>query len=249
MNERQWFEKWFDTPYYHLLYNHRDDKEAAKFIEQLLGFLDLPKGSRILDIGCGKGRHSRYFASAGYKTTGIDLSPMSIAEARKDAEPGLNFEIWDMRIPFRENGFDLVVNLFSSFGYFESGEDDQKALNAMAANLKEDGILVLDYMNPEYIVKIIKTRDIIDRGEVQFHIRKKIENGFILKEIDFLADHENHHFEERLKLIKPGQFEQLLQKAGIGIIKVFGNYDLCIFDAAHSPRQVIIGKKLPSANV
>lgn len=244
MSDKKWFETWFDTPYYHLLYNNRDDREAQNFIAKLVAFLDLPHTARVLDVACGKGRHSRYLAKLGYTTTGIDLSPHSINEAQKELLPNLNFEVWDMRKVYKEAYFDLVVNLFSSFGYFDSEEDDQVALCAMADDLKPGGILVMDYMNPECTVKTMQTRAIIDRGEVQFHIKKKCENGFIKKEIDFLADGENQHYEEQLKMIKPEQFKKLFAGAGLTIKHVFGDYDLGPFINGQSARQVIVAEKV-----
>jgi SAM-dependent methyltransferase len=194
-------------------------------------------------VACGKGRHSRFLAQLGYTTTGIDLAHCSIIEANQDLLPNLNFEVWDMRKVYKESTYELVVNLFSSFGYFDNEEDDQHAISAMAGDLKVGGTLVLDYMNPECTSKLMKSRDIIDRGEVQFHIKKKLEGGFVKKEIDFLADGQNYHFEEQLKMIKPEQFQKLFAGAGLTIKHVFGNYDLELFDPSKSMRQVIVAIK------
>ena len=244
MSDKKWFETWFDTPYYHLLYNNRNDAEAQNFISNLVNVLKLPKTAQVLDVGCGKGRHSRYLAHLGYTTTGIDLSPHSITEAQKDMLPNLNFEVWDMRKVYKEAYFDLVVNLFSSFGYFDNEQDDQNAICAMASDLKPGGTLVMDYMNAECTIKTMQSRHIIDRGEVQFHIKKKIEDGFIKKEIEFLADGQNLHYQEQLKLIKPEQFKKLFAGADLSIKHVFGNYDLEPFDPSKSTRQVIVAEKL-----
>ena len=246
MPHKQWFETWFDSPYYHQLYCNRDENEAQSFITNLTQHLTIPIQSRVLDVACGKGRHSRYLASQGYDTTGIDLSPHSIAFANLDTLPHLRFAEWDMRKVYKEGYFDLVVNLFSSFGYFDAEADDQAAIKAMADNLKPNGILVLDYLNAEAIVKRLKPRDIIDRGDIQFHIKKRIENGFIKKEIDFIANGEDQHYEEQLKIIKPTQFEKLFNTAGLKITQLFGSYDLAKFDAATSLRQVIIAIKQPA---
>ena len=93
MSDKKWFETWFDTPYYHLLYNNRNDDEAQNFISNLVGFLKLPTSALVLDVACGKGRHSRYLAKLGYNTTGIDLSPQSINDANKELLPNLAFGI------------------------------------------------------------------------------------------------------------------------------------------------------------
>lgn len=243
MGDKKWFETWFDTPYYHLLYSNRNDEEARTFVSNLIRHLHIPQGSRVLDVACGKGRHSRYLAKLGYDTTGLDLSPHSIAEAKTDMLPNLHFEVWDMRKVYRENYYSLVVNLFSSFGYFDNEADDQSAISAMAADLIPGGTLVLDYMNPECTSKLLKARDIVDRGAVQFHLQKKLENGFIVKDINFIAEGEEHHYQERLKMIKPEQFRKLFEGAGLTITEVFGNYDLAPFKPGESNRQVIVAQK------
>jgi SAM-dependent methyltransferase len=245
MSDKQWFETWFDTPYYHLLYSDRNDNEAKGFISRLMAYLSLPAGSHVLDVGCGKGRHSRYLAKLGYTTTGIDLSCHSIGEAQKDTLPNLHFQVWDMRKVYKPDAFDLVVNLFSSFGYFDREQDDQDTIHAMAGDLVPGGTLVMDYMNPECVVKNMQSRAIVNRGDIQFHIKKKLEGSFIKKEIEFLADGQDRRYEEHLKLIKPEQFRKLFTEAGLTIIHVFGNYDLEPFDPSKSTRQVIVAVKSP----
>lgn len=238
-----WFENWFDTEYYHLLYSHRNDDEANRFISHLIDFLQLKADSKVLDVACGKGRHSKYLAQCGMDVTGIDLSENSIHFARQFANEKLRFVRHDMREVFAEKEFDVVLNLFSSFGYFDDAADDAKAINAMTSGLKKRGHLVLDYMNPEYIIRNLKAREIIDRGEIQFHIQKKVENGFIVKQIDFLHNGEDYSYFERLKLIKPDDFKRMFSAAQLKTVNVFGDYALNEFSFANSPRQIWILKK------
>jgi len=127
-----WFANWFDSPYYHLLYKNRDEKEAQVFIDNLMTHLQIPKGSKLLDIACGKGRHASYFNKKGMDVVGVDLSFNSINTAKKNENATLKFEVLDMRKAFKSNEFDIVTNLFTSFGYFEKDEDEQKTINAMA---------------------------------------------------------------------------------------------------------------------
>src|SRR5678816_3961427 len=95
----EWFSTWFDSPDYHRLYADRDDTEAAGLTDALIEQLRPRQGSRLLDLGCGAGRHARHLASKGYDITGIDLSARSIAEARKAERPHLRFRRQDMRVP------------------------------------------------------------------------------------------------------------------------------------------------------
>src|SRR5436309_2771962 len=130
MNEKDWYKEWFNSPYYHLLYQYRDEEEAENFVHAVVHHLRIAPDSKILDVACGKGRHSKILAKYGFHVTGIDLSPNNIGEARKYESDNLHFEVWDMRQVYRQNEYDYVFNLFSSFGYFEAEEDDYAAIKA-----------------------------------------------------------------------------------------------------------------------
>ena len=169
-----WFSDWFNSPYYHLLYKNRDEKEAQFFIDNLVTHLQIPKKSKILDIACGKGRHATYFNKKGMNVMGFDLSINSITTAKKNENKTLRFSVHDMREVFKVNKFDVVTNLFTSFGYFEKSEDDQKSINAMTLNLKQEGILIIDFMNiQKVILNLVKDEKKIVDG-VTFNIIRSI---------------------------------------------------------------------------
>lgn len=243
MKEKSWYEEWFNSPYYHLLYQNRDEGEAQHFIHALAHELRIPPEARILDVACGKGRHAKTLAKYGFRVTGIDLSSNNIDAARKFECANLHFEVWDFRQVYRENEFDYVFNLFSSFGYFPAEEDDYDSMKAFAGNLESRGTLVLDYINTEYAVKHLKPKEIIQRGEIQFHIQKKVEGGFIKKQIEFLVNGEDHHYEERLKVINRTKFEDMLKSAGLELKKIAGDYEMSEFNSATSPRLILIAQK------
>ena len=155
----------------------------------------------------------------------------------------MRFDVWDMRKTYKQNEFDFVFNLFSSFGYFDDERDDYACINAFYENLKSGGTLILDYINTEYAVKNMKPREIIQRGEIQFHIQKKLENGFIKKKIEFLADGGNYSFEEQLKVINQFKFTQMLEEAGFELKYTFGDYQLNKFDSSASPRLIFVAQK------
>ncbi len=243
MKQKEWFEEWFDSPYYHILYANRSEEEASKFISNLVQKLQIPAGAKILDIACGKGRHSLKLAQLGFNVTGIDLSQNNIAYAKQFECETLHFEVWDMRQVYKPNEFDFVLNLFSSFGYFKEENCNDRATVAFAENIKPGGTLVIDYINTEYAVKHIKDKEIIPRGDIQFHIQKKLENGFIKKKIQFLADGTHYEYEEQLAMINHFQFKNLLNHASVQLQQTFGDYDLNDFVAASSPRLILIAKK------
>lgn len=243
MADKQWFETWFDSPYYHTLYANRSAEEAEKFITAISTHLRIQPNAKVLDVACGKGRHSKTLAKMGFDVMGIDLSKNSIDDAKQYKCGNLHFDVWDMRETYRENSFDYVFNLFSSFGYFDNEEDDYVAIQAMYNNLKPGGTLVLDYINTEYAIKHMKNREIVPRGDIHFHIQKRLEKGFIKKKIEFLVNGEDFSFEEQLKVINQFRFDEMLSTANFTLLETFGDYELNTFNAATSQRLILVARK------
>lgn len=240
----KWYNKWFGTRYYDLLYNKRDDNEAKIFLDNLITQLHPFTNQSFLDFACGKGRHSVYLNSLGFDVTGIDLSTESIAHCKQFENEHLQFYEHDMRRLFRTNCFDFVLNLFTSFGYFEQTHHNQLAINTAAAALKPGGIFVIDFFNAEKIVKQLipfhKTRI----ENLDFEISKKMENGYVIKTIKVTDDNLEKYFYERVQALTYKDFETYLIHAGMNIIHLFGDYNLNGFDAVNSDRLIIIAKKI-----
>lgn len=241
--QKNWFKSWFDSPYYHLLYNHRDYAEAERFINNLFQHLQLPLHSTILDLACGKGRHAQQIHNLGYNVVGVDLSPQSIKSANTKATEELSFQTGDMRdLPFSSE-FNLVVNLFTSFGYFQQEGDNIKVIESISKSLKQEGILVLDYLNVAKIQHTLPTQEIVIRGEIDFDVSKKLENGFIVKTIQFEDDSEQYNFQEHVKMFLKADFESIFNANGFVIESIFGDYDLNSFDVNTSDRLILVAKK------
>ena len=238
-----WFEHWFDSPYYHTLYKNRDEKEAQAFIDNLVQHLQITKGSKLIDIACGKGRHATYFNSLGLDVVGVDLSPNSIASATKNANATLQFSVHDMREVYQENSFDVVTNLFTSFGYFEENTDEQKAINAMASNLKSEGVLIIDFMNVKKVIANLVASEQKTIDGITFDISRKIEAGHIIKDIQITDGAIKQHFQEKVKAITLADYSEFITTAGLKIIDIFGNYKLEDFNAITSDRLILICKK------
>ena len=238
-----WFANWFDSPYYHILYKNRDEKEAEYFIDNLIEKLQLKKGCALIDIACGKGRHATYFNKKGMNVVGVDLSPKSIASAKQNENTTLQFTVNDMREVYKENHFDIVTNLFTSFGYFEKEEDEQKAITAMANNLKSEGILIIDFMNVKKVIAnlVLNEQKVIDN--TVFNITRKVENGHIIKDIEIIDGTKKQHFQEKVKALTLTDFSTFISNAGLKIIDIFGNYKLDNFDEKISDRLILICKK------
>src|ERR1044071_5239717 len=150
MEGRPWFFDWFNSPYYHQLYFKRDVKEASAFIDKLIDHLKPAAGSLMLDVACGRGRHSVLLAEKGFDVTGIDLSEDSIREALQYETDNLHFFQHDMRLPFWINYFDYAFNFFTSFGYFKTRREHDDAMRTIVASLRPGGVFVIDYLNVHY---------------------------------------------------------------------------------------------------
>src|SRR6185312_10731005 len=167
-----WFKDWFNSPYYYQLYFKRDKKEAANFIDKLVDYLKPKSGSRMLDIACGKGRHSVQLASKGFDVTGIDLSEDSIKKAKKKESDHLHFFMHDMRLPFWINYFDYAFNFFTSFGYFNTRREHDNAIRTVSQSLRNNGIFVIDYLNVHFAEDHLVHQSEIEINGVNYYITK-----------------------------------------------------------------------------
>lgn len=236
-----WYASWFDTPYYHILYKDRDYTEAQLFMDNLTHYLNLPEDAKILDLACGKGRHSVYLNQLGYDVTGADLSENSIKKASEQANEKLHFQVHDMRIPF-EQKFDAIFNLFTSFGYFESDEDNLTTLRAIKESLNEYGFAVIDFMNANQVIQNLVPEEVKTVDGIDFHIKRYVKDNHIFKEIEFDDNGEHFHFTEKVKALTLQDFESMMEEAGIFLLDVFGDYKLRKFLKNDSERLIMIFK-------
>ena len=241
MKTKDWFTNWFNTPYYHILYKDRNDDEAQLFMKHITTFLNLPKTTHILDLPCGRGRHSVFLNSLGYKVTGGDLAANSIKLAKEFENETLNFKVHDMRAPFN-NKYDAVFNLFTSFGYFEDDKEDILILNNIKQSLKKDGFFVFDFLNAEKVKLNLVAKETKIVNSITFNIKREIKDGFIYKHISFFADGENHTYTEQVKYLDLNKMTAFFEKVGFTITNVFGDYDLNAFEAKTSERLILIAK-------
>ncbi len=236
-----WFVSWFDTPYYHILYKDRDYAEARQFIDTVTQYLNLEEGSKILDLACGKGRHSIYLNQLGYDVTGADLSANSIAEASKSENETLHFVRHDMRKPIGST-FDAVFNLFTSFGYFEKPEDNLSTLKAIRDSLTETGLALIDFMNVDHVIdNLVASENKVVEG-IDFTIARRYEDRHIIKDIRFSDKGKDFHYTERVQALRLADFEALMEEAGIFLLDVFGDYKLHKYHKKDSERLIMIFK-------
>ena len=238
-----WFKDWFNSKYYHILYKNRNQIEAKLFLDKLINYLPIQKNQKIIDVACGKGRHSIYLNRLGFNVHGVDLSKKSIDIAKKYENKSLQFSIHDMRKGYKANYFDLSINLFTSFGYFSNNQDDQDAINAMSSNLKENGILIIDFMNVNNVIANLlhKEKKIIQN--IEFNIKREIKKNYIIKKINIKDKKKNEVFQEKVKMLTLDDFLFLIKNANLKIIDIFGDYKLNPFNTQKSERLILICKK------
>jgi SAM-dependent methyltransferase len=241
-NCNNWYASWFDTPYYHILYKDRDYAEAQLFMDNITNYLNLPEDAKILDLACGKGRHSVYLNQLGFDVTGADLSENSIAEAKEFENATLHFCVHDMREPFAGRQFDAIFNLFTSFGYFENDADNVKTLLAIRDSLSGYGFGVIDFMNAEHVIKNLVPQETKTVDGINFHIKRFHVDGHIYKEIDFEDDGCKFHFTEKVQALTLADFEKMMEDSGINLLDVFGDYKLHKYIPSASERLIMIFK-------
>ncbi len=237
-------ENWFGSPFYKILYQNRDDFEAQEFVENLLEYLQPPPGSAMLDIACGEGRFGKQLAEHGFDVTGIDISHESIETAKAFESGNLQFFVHDMRFPFYINYFGYAFNFFTSFGYFQHDRDHALAARSFAAALKNNGILVIDYLNFEQVLANFVPHENIQRGNYLFNIKRKIERKHIIKEISFLdAQKKQRHYTESVAAFSLADFIKMFKSTDLSLINTFGDYQLSSYHPIDSPRLIMIFKK------
>ena len=237
---REWFGEWFNSPYYHVLYQHRDEVEAQQFIDRLSDYFHFCHDCPILDLACGKERHSIYLNSKGLTVTGIDLSEENIKHANQFANKQLHFYRHDMRAVFREAAFDYVLNLFTSFGYFDTPEEHQQAISAVATALKPGGRFLLDFLNPYTVINNLLPVEHKTINGIDFHITKSLQDGFIIKDIRFTDQGKDYQFQEKVKAIRRVEFVSFFEQAGLVPQAFFGDYHLTPYQAATSERLIMV---------
>ena len=236
-----WFKSWFGEEYV-ALYPHRNEEDAERAIDLIEQHVSDAKVSRVLDLACGAGRHSRILAER-WKTTGLDLSEVLLRLAHEemgDAE----FVRGDMRVlPFRQSTFGLVVNLFTSFGYFQDDESHLRVIEEVARVTSRDGTFVLDFLNTSQLRDTLVPYDERDIGGriVEQRLEISDDGRFVIKKICIRGT--DREFTERVRLFEAGDLSWMMESAGFKVSATYGNYDGSPLTLT-SPRAIIFGKRL-----
>ncbi len=237
----EWFEQWFGEEYLRL-YPHRDDEDADRLAALIERAVPLD-GRRVLDLACGPGRHAAQFARRGANVVGFDLSMPLLSRAKHRPGPPLALVRGDMRrLPFRGATFDLVVNLFTSFGYFADDAQHLQAVRGAAEALRPGGRFVLDYLNADRVRATLVPHEEQQVGEQRVAIERRVSHDgrFVIKEMH-LAD-DGRSFVERVRLFAQAELEAMVADAGLTIRARFGDYDGGGM-APDAPRVILVAER------
>jgi SAM-dependent methyltransferase len=178
-------------------------------------------GWRVLDVGCGAGRHARALVAAGARPVGLDLSRELLACAKQAGVPLVRA---DMRaLPVRSRSVDLVVNLFTSFGYFEDDAEHARVLRGFAEVLAPGGWFALDFLNADSVRHGLVAEEVQQLGVGPVRIRRELRDGGrrVVKTIHIP---DGRTFVERVRLFQPHELEAMLRDAGLSVESRFGDY-------------------------
>lgn len=243
-----WFKDWFDSHLYELLYSYRNEAEANKLADLIEEYVPKNRYPKLVDVGCGRGRHSISLSERGYNVTGFDLSPQAIEKARNIARrrglTQVKFLVNDMREPLDET-FDAALNLFTTFGYFFEEDENIQVLRSIRHMLRENGLFLIDFMNAKKVARELVPEEAGSHKGIIYKINRFIEDDFVYKKIKFEGERSEHQQEytERVKLFNKNWFAENLKECGFTPLHVWGDYSGGEFNEDESPRLIILSEK------
>ena len=238
--EADWFEEWFGVDYLNI-YQHRDESEAERAIELIATNLAGRRIDAVLDLACGAGRHTRILEERWW-TVGLDLSMSLLRVARREAKDSPYVRA-DMReIPFATDRFDLVVNLFTSFGYFDDDREHVCVLECVGTAMKPRGTLVIDFLNAAQVREsLVPYDERVENGvTIEQHRRISPDSRFVEKKITLRE--RGKEYIERVRLLSPKDLERMLITAGFQVDKLFGDYAGRTWSET-SPRTILFASR------
>ncbi|HUQ99793.1 MAG TPA: class I SAM-dependent methyltransferase [Gemmatimonadaceae bacterium] len=238
--EADWFEEWFGEDYLRI-YQHRDEEEAERAIELIEKHVEGRKVKAVLDLACGAGRHSKILCERWW-TVGLDLSASLLRVARRESADD-PFVRADMReLPFAEDSFDLVVNLFTSFGYFEDDSEHVKVLTCLRNVITTGGTLVIDFLNAHEVrAGLVPYDERVENG-ITIEQSRTIspDNRFVEKTIKLRE--RGREYVERVRLFSAGDLARMLDVAGFQVVARAGDYSGAQW-TEESPRTILFASR------
>jgi SAM-dependent methyltransferase len=210
------------------LFNQTRLDATQEEVDHLIKLAEIQPGMAVLDLPCGIGRHSCELARRGFQVTAVDRTQAYLRTARQlAAEGGLQIEFVqeDMRAFHRQEAFDVCLNLFSSFGYFEDLNEDRLVLQNFYRSLKPGGVLVMEMMGKEILARLFQPKSWQEEDEALFLVERKISSGWdwIENRWILIKDGERREFTLGHRLFSAVELSTLIQQAGFSQINVYGS--------------------------
>jgi 2-polyprenyl-3-methyl-5-hydroxy-6-metoxy-1,4-benzoquinol methylase len=241
-----WYKDWFDSEYYLRVYSQRNQTEAERLVELIAKGLNLKANSSVLDMACGAGRHAITFAKLGFKVTAVDLSQRLISEAKKSAEQAgaeIDFVLSDILEFETSEQLDLVINLFTSIGYFENDEENYAVIKKAFNLLNDGGYFILDYFNKDFLLKNLIPTTVFSENGLKITQNRSIKGTRIVKKITIENNSSIEEFYESVRLYSYEEILTYIKNAGFTIVKQYGDYFGNNYEKETSPRLIIFAEK------
>lgn len=238
----EWFEDWFESDEYLEVYKHRNFQDAENLVSLILNVWNIKINSSILDLACGAGRHSIIFAKKGFDVTGVDLSRKLLSIAKENCRNEnlkIDFIRGDLRNFLTAKKFDLITNLFTSFGYFINDDDNYRIFQSAKEHLKNNGFFVFDYFNKQFLEKNLNSNSSENWNDLIINQNRKIIGKRIVKQISITKNNHTKEFIESVRLFSSTELLEKLNEFGFTILKTFGNYKGEEFDINNSERFIV----------
>jgi SAM-dependent methyltransferase len=228
-----------------LLFNQQRRSRAKEEVDKIEKLLEIDERANILDLCCGIGRHSLELSGRGYDVTGVDRTERYIEAARREAKKrnmDAKFVVADMRDYRSSNSYDVVLNLFGSFGYFENSADDQRVVQNMYDSLRPGGNFLIETMGKEILARDFQARDWDEEGDLLILSEKKITQNWGRVETRWIAIRGTDRIEHQVSIrsYSASELATLLRSCGFSDVRVYGSIDGAEYDQA-APRLVVVG--------
>ena len=242
----EWFKDWFNTQEYLNVYQHRNESDAEVHIKLILKNVHISANANILDMACGAGRHAIILARKNFIVTAVDLSENLLSIAKKTADEenlSINFVHSDIRRFETTDKFKLVLNLFTSFGYFETDEENYAIIQKAYDLLEYEGHFVLDFFNSQFLKQNLVEFSEENLHGSEIHQYRKIKDNRVTKKIVITKDGNLSTYEESVRMFTKDELVSIITKIGFDIYKTFGDFLGNEFDNLKSPRLILVCKK------